>query len=294
MFNDVAITKCLIKKEIKAVIEGLKLINAEKQIVKDDIVVIVPNFVNNKKPDPIDGVIVGDETLRAIIKWVKNLNPKRIVVASGSGGGNTLEVIKKVGYDKVIKKENVEFIDLNTGPYIEIELDHSYPNKVKINKIYEEMTKVISFTQLKVHEEATMSASIKNVTMSFPTSEEHGTPKKNAGIHEDLHGFIRAMLEKININISIVSLNPVMVATGPTKGIAKHTGLVIVGNNPVCVDAVCARMLGYKPQAIRYLYELEKKGYNTNINNINILGIPLKKAEQIFTNKVYGEKSSVD
>jgi uncharacterized protein (DUF362 family) len=218
-----------------------------------------------------------------------------IVVCSGSGGGNTLQVMQKLGYDKIIEEENVSFIDLNTGPYTEIESNHNYPNRIKINTIYNEMTKLISFTQLKVHEEATMSASIKNVMMSFPTTEEHGTPKKDKGIHADLHGFISSMAEKIKIDISIVSLNPVMVATGPTKGISKHTGLVVIGNNPISVDTVCARMLGYKPQAVRYLYELEQNGYKeTNIDNINILGIPLKEAENIFTDEVYEKSISID
>jgi uncharacterized protein (DUF362 family) len=293
--NDVAITKCTSKIETKSVIEGLGLIKASNLINNEDTVVIVPNFVNKERPHPKYGVIVGPDTLESIIKWVREYNPKRIVVASGSGGGNTTDIIKKYGYDKIIDKENVEFVDLNKGPYIELELNHGKPDRIKINKIYEEMTKLISFTQLKVHEEATMSASIKNVMMSFPTTEEQGTPKKDKGIHEDLHGFIRAMAEKIKIDIAIVSLNPAMLATGPTKGIPMHTGLVIVGNNPISVDTVCARMLGYKPQAIRYLYELEKKGYKeTNVDNINILGIDLKKAEEIFASEVYGTKSSVD
>ncbi len=293
--SDVAITKCLFKKEVNAVLEGLDLIKASSLIEQKDTVVIVPNWVNKEKPDPECGVIVGPDTLEAIIKWVKKLNPKRIVVASGSGGGDTKEVMKKVGYDKIIKKTGVEFIDLNKGPYVDIKLDHDYPSKIKINKIYKEMTKLISFTQLKEHEEATMSSSIKNITMSFPSTEEHGTPKKDGGIHNDLHGFIRAMAQKIKIDISIVSLNPVMVATGPTKGISRHTGLVIVGNNPISVDTVCARMLGFKTQGVRYLYELEKRGLKeTDINNINILGIDLIKAEKIFTDKVFGKKTSVD
>ena len=292
---DVAITKCIVKKEINAVLKGLELIEAATLISSEDVVVITPNWVNKSKPDPEDGVIVGPDTLRAIIRWVKNLNPKRIVVATGSGGDDTSVIMKQIGYDKIIEDEEIEFIDLNRGPYTEIDLNHNKPSRIKINTIYKEMTKLISFTQLKVHEEATMSASIKNIAMSFPTTEEQGTPKKDKGIHDDLHGFIRAMAEKIKINISIVSLNPAMVSTGPTNGIAKHTGLVIVGNNPISVDTVCARMLGYRPQGIRYLYELEKNGLKeTDINNINILGIDLTKAEKIFTNKVYGEKAAVD
>lgn len=292
---DVAITKCILKKETNAVIKGLELISADKLINKEDIVAIIPNWVNGEKADPKYGVIVGYDTLKSIIKWVKQQNPKRIVIASGSGGGDTLEVMKKASYDKVIEEEMVEFIDLNKGPYTEIELNHSKPSKTKINQIYNEMTKLISFTQLKVHEEATMSSAIKNVTMSFPSTEEHGTPKKDTGIHDDLHGFIKAMADKIKIDISIVSLNPVMVATGPTNGIAKHTGLVVVGNNPVSVDTICARMLGYKPQAINYLYKLENdnKDY-TNIKKINVIGLDLSDAEKMFTNKVYNEEANID
>jgi uncharacterized protein (DUF362 family) len=293
--RDVAITRCSSKKEVNAVLEGLELIKAKSLINSEDTVVIIPNFVNKERPHSKYGVIVGQDTLESIIKWVKGQNPKRIVIASGAGGGNTMDVISKCGYGKVIDKENVEFIDLNSGPYVELELNHGRPDKIKINKIYKEMTKLISFTQLKVHEEATMSASIKNVMMSFPSTKEQGTPKKDKGIHEDLHGFIRAMAEKIKIDISIVSLNPVMVAIGPTKGINKHTDLVVVGNNPISVDTVCARILGYLPQAIRYLYELDKKGYKeTNIDNINILEIDLKKAEKIFNDEVYGKKASID
>ncbi len=293
--NDVAITKTIAKREKNAVLKGLKLIEAEKMITANDIVVIVPNWVNKSKGNPKHGVTVGDDTLTAIIKWVKKKKPKEIIIASGSGGGDTLEVMRKVGYDKVIEKEKVSFTDLNTGPYVELNLDHACPNKIKVNNIFSRMTKLISFTQLKVHEEATMSSGIKNVVMSFPSTEEHGAPKKDKGIHEDLHGFMRAMAEKIKIDISIVSLNPVMMATGPIKGVAKHTGLVIVGNNPVSVDTICARMIGFKPQAIRYLYELEKKDFKeTDIKKIKILGMDLIKAEKIVMEKVYGKATSVD
>ena len=83
-----------------------------------------------------------------------------------------------------------------------------------------------------------------------------------------------------------------MVATGPTNRISKHTGLVVVGNNPISVDVVCARLLGYMPKAIRDLYELERQGcIQTDINKINILSLNLLKAYEQFTNKVYGNKN---
>ncbi len=281
--------------ESKAVIEGLTLINASKIFNKDDYVVIVPNWVNIDKPHPSSGIIVGPQTLQCIIKWVKNNNPKKVVIATGSGGGNTKEIMEKVGYDAIIREENVEFVDFNEGPYDELVINGTVIKALKVNKILKEKTKLISFTQLKQHEEATMSASIKNVMMSIPSTEEHGTPKKNLGIHDDLHDFIAKMAMKIKIDLSIISCNPAMVGTGPSKGAPYHTGLVICGNDPVSCDTVGARLLGYKPQAITYLYQLEKAKIGiTDVNKIKIKGLSLRDAELLFSRKVYQNNIAID
>jgi len=294
MYNtcNVAITKN--EDESRALLEGLDLIKADKLFTKDDIVMIVPNFVSANKPHPSSGITVGTHTLRTLIQWVKRLRVKKIIIACGAGG-NTLDVMRKVGYDKIIEAESCEFVDFNTGPYVELAINHHIINKLQVNQVLFEKTKLISYTQLKQHEEATMSASIKNVMMSIPSTEEHGSPKKDKGIHRDLHGFIAKMAENIKIDLSIVSCNPAMVGTGPINGIPIHTGLVICGDNPICCDTVVARLLGFKPQAVYYLYLLEQLGYKeTDINKMNIYGLKLKEAELIFAQKVYGENFTVD
>ncbi len=291
--KDVAIIED--KIEANAIKTGLKLIKANETIKKEHTVLIIPNFVNKKKPDPSQAVTVGDDSLKYIIQFVKEQAPKRVVIGSGSGGGDTENIIKTIGYDKIFKDENVEFIDFNKGEYDILEINHDKPSTTKINKIIKEADVIISFTQLKHHEESTISGAIKNVMLSIPSTEEHGTPKKNLGIHDNLHGFIKAMAEKIPIHISIVSANPAMIGTGPTKGIARHTGLVIVGNNPLSTDIIGARLLGFKPQGINYLYQLEQeKIAETDIKKIKIHGLTIEKAEKIFSEKVYGEGIQVD
>lgn len=279
--------------ESAAVIESLDLINAGSLITSKDVVVITPNWV--KKMLPETGVVVGNETLRTVIKFVKAQNPKRIVIATGSGGNQTLESMKEASFDQILKEEEIEFIDLNNGPFVKVELNHNNPRTTSINKLYEEMTFLISFTQLKVHEEATISGAIKNIALSWPPAEEHGFPKKNCGIHDRLHEFIVAMSEVIPIDLSILSANPVMVGTGPAKGIAKHTGLVIAGSDPLSVDTVGARLLGLKPQGVHYLFEAGNRGLGqTDILKINLNGISLIDAEKEFGQRVYGVPISVD
>ncbi|HHW31615.1 MAG TPA: DUF362 domain-containing protein [Clostridiaceae bacterium] len=279
--------------ENAAILESLRLIHAGNLINSNDVVVITPNWVLPKGPETAD--TVGQESLRTVIRFAKENNPRRIVVATGSAGKSTAEVMNQVGYEKIIQEEQVEFVDLNHGPFTRISLNHNSPNATNLNKLYDEMTFLISFAQLKLHSEATITAAIKNIALGWPPTEEHGHPKKNLGIHNDLHGFIRAMAEKIPIDLSIVSANPAMIGTGPHTGIPKHTGIVISGTDPVAVDTVGARLLGFKNQAVRYLWDL--KNINIGIGDVekmNIQGLQLSDAEKAFSLAAYGQEFAVE
>lgn len=280
--------------EAAAIKECIDLLQVTAAINNNDVVVITPNWVNRKK-SPDSGVVVGPESLRQIIILVKQKQPKRIVVATGTADGETSDVMEAVGFGEVIREEGVEFIDLNHGPFTRINLNHSIVPSTNINKLLEEVTILISFTQLKQHEEATMSAAIKNIALGWPPAEEHGHPKKSCGIHRELHGFISAMAEQIPIDLSIISASPAMIGTGPSNGIARHTGLVIAGCDPVATDTVAARFLGFRPQAIRYLFECSNKQIGeSDIEKITIEGIPLIEAENIFSQAAYGDGLAVD
>ncbi|MCT4507511.1 MAG: DUF362 domain-containing protein [Tepidibacter sp.] len=288
----VAITQS--KSEKDSLKDALDMLPIGDMIKNDDTVVITPNWVKSKQPST--GTVIGPDTLKSLIQYVKGYNPSKIYIATGSGGDETLDVMKFVGYDKVIKDENVEFVDLNYGPYTTIDLDHNIIPNTKINELIDEVDVLISFTQLKQHEEATMSASIKNIMLSWPPAGVHGFPKKKLGIHEDLHGFIVAMSKKIPIDLSIISLDKTMIGNGPSEGKAVGTdGLTIAGTDPVACDTVAARMLGFLPQAINYLYKLyiDKVG-EAKPENMILKGIPIAQAEKIFSKAAYNQEIVID
>jgi len=279
--------------ESMAIRQALGYLPDAEFINNKDTVVITANMVNMNPPNK--AVVVGPESLRALIKYIKEKGPRRIVVAAGSGGANTEDVLKQFGFDKILMEEGVEFIDLNKGPFVSIKIGGKVVDDTKINALFNEATVIISFTQLKMHEEATMSAAIKNIALSWPPAEIHGYPKKNLGIHEDLHDFIFCMIKNIPIDLSIVSLNPAMLGTGPSKGVSVRSNFVMASFDPVACDTIAARLLGFRPQGVSYLYKCIKNGIGEgNIENIEVKGYKLIQLEKEFSKLAYGMEFAID
>lgn len=273
--------------------EALDTIECSKLIKAGDRVVITANMVDTKAPST--GTVVHPDLLKKIIQYIKPFKPSRIVVAAGSGGAATQQVFDQIGFSRVIQDEKVEFVDLNYGPYTEIYLNHPIVNSTKINKLLNEMDVHISFTPIKMHKEATVSLGIKNVALSWPPGEIHGIPKKNLGIHEELHKFIAAMGEMIPIDITILTGMNGMIGTGPSDGKAVNSNIIIAGTDPVAVDSVGSRLMGFLPQAVQYLFELHRRGVGqADISKLDMRGIPLAQAEEIYSMAAYGQKIAID
>jgi len=271
----------------------LDTLEVEQIISSDDTVTITPNWVNTNAPET--GTVVGPQSLQKLIQYIKGQSPARIVVATGSGGDETTKVLQETGYQQIIEKEGVEFIDLNYGPYEEFEINHPKFKKIKLNKLLKETDFLISYTQIKHHEEATVSLGIKNIALAWPPAELHGFPKAGQGIHEYLHEFITAMAELIPIDLAILSGDQGMVGTGPSHGKPVNADLVVAGTDPVTTDVVGARLLGFRQQAVRYLHNLVREGVGEgDLKKVTLLGMPLKQAEEKFSQAAYDYKIALD
>ena len=96
------------------------------------------------------------------------------------------------------------------------------------------------------------------------------------------------------IDLAIISMDKAMIGTGPIFGKAVDTpGLIIAGTDPVAADCIGARMLGFLPQAVNYLYMLYKDGLGeSEPQNMTIKGLDVVEAEKLFSKCAYGDKKS--
>jgi uncharacterized protein (DUF362 family) len=154
---------------------------------------------------------------------------------------------------------------------------------------------LISLAQLKLHETATVTLSLKNIAMSFPAADYYGHPRHSQehanAFFEDMHSFIAAMAKRFPIRLAVIAGHPAMIGTGPLGGHAVETGLVIASTDAVAADVVGARLLGFRSQGVRHLWEAGRLGLGeTDVEKMQFPALSLRAAIESFTAAAYGER----
>ncbi|MHB1416633.1 MAG: DUF362 domain-containing protein [Chloroflexota bacterium] len=280
----------------KAVAEALGYLDL-RDLIGGKRVTIKPNDTWAVRDD-ISGVTHGD-TLRGTIRHLKQFSPKHIVVSGGSGAAQTPDVFEYSGMMEVIREEGVEFRDHNKGPFAKVELDHGPQREVVVNEGLLDVEVLVSLAQLKVHETATVTLTMKNIAMSFPAADYYGHPRSTQhhknNFYGDMHGFIVGMVKRFPIHLGIIAGHPAMVGLGPLGGKAVETGLIIAGRDAIAVDAVGAQLLGFHAQGVRHLYEAAQLGLgDARVAQLETKGLSLQEAFALFTERVYGGRLDLE
>lgn len=242
------------------------------------------------------------DTLRAVLRYLKPLRPRGLVVPGGSGAAETSEVFRIAGLMEVIAQEGVTFFDHNRPPFVSVELtyaperDVAGPQQsVMVNPRVLEYETLISLSQLKLHDTATVTLALKNIAMSFPAAGYYGHPRASQShdnyFFDDMHSFSAAMAKRFPVDIAIIAGHPAMIATGPLGGKAVETGIVIASDDPLAADTVGAWLLGFGLQAVRHLWEAARLGVgNADISHMQFPEMTLQDAIGAFTERAYGER----
>jgi uncharacterized protein (DUF362 family) len=282
----------------KAVAEALGQLPLEP-LVRGKRVAVKPNDTWASAEDTTG--VTQPDTLRAVLRQLKRLRPAELIVTGGAGAAETEDVFRIAGLMDVVEQEGAAFFDHNRPPFREVPLEYDPardvdgPQKsVMVNPRVLEYQTLVSLAQLKLHETATVTLALKNVAMSFPAADYYGHPRhsqKHANaFFADMHSFIAAMAKRFPIHLAVIAGHPAMIGTGPLGGHAVQTGLVIAGTDPVAADAVGARLLGFRAQAVRHLWEAGRLGLGeTDTSKMEFPALSLEQAIEAFTAAAYGE-----
>jgi uncharacterized protein (DUF362 family) len=131
--------------------------------------------------------------------------------------------------------------------------------------------------------------------MSFPAADYYGHPRSTQqhqhSFFDDMHSFIAAMAKRFPIHLAITVGHPAMIATGPLGGHTVETGLVVASTDALAADVVGARLLGFRPQAVRHLWEASRLGIGeSDTDKMQFPKLSLTDAIGIFTEAAYGRR----
>ena len=219
--------------------------------MKDKTVLLKPNLVGL---DPLGVMNTHPAVIAAARESFLRLGASQVLIGDGPAMDRDTEaIIESVCLREFVGPLARTFVDLNVDDVEKVALK---TQASRLNELYLPKTALgvdflVSMPKLKTHHWAGVTLSLKNMFGVVPGSC-YGWPKNI------LHwaGIDRAILD-INAvarpDFAIVDGIVGMEGNGPIQGTPKPCGVLVLGDDPVAVDATCCRVMGFNPGRVKYL-----------------------------------------
>jgi uncharacterized protein (DUF362 family) len=219
--------------------------------VRGKSVLLKVNFVGH---DPLGAINTHPAVVVAAREAFLSLGAATVSIADGPALERDIEAIaESMRLRDFIGPLSPSFIDLNSDDVhpVALKTRASTLKKLYLPAKVLGADLVVSMPKMKTHHWAGVTLSLKNMFGIVPGSC-YGWPKNIlhwAGISKSILDINSAVRPHFAIVDGIVGME----GNGPTQGTPKPCGLLVLGDDPVAVDATCARIMGLKPERIDYL-----------------------------------------
>lgn len=218
--------------------------------IRGKTVLLKPNFVGSDD----QAANTHPKVVGAAWESFLRLGAKRVIVGEGPAlERDTEAVVEALRLRDYVAPLPGTFVDLNLDDVRRVPL-RARASKLKELYLPESVLGadlIVSMPKLKTHHWAGVTLSRKNMFGIVPGSC-YGWPKNL------LHwaGISRALLDinsTVRPDFAIVDGIVGMEGNGPIQGVPKPCGVLVLGDDPVAVDATCVRIMGLVPERIDYL-----------------------------------------
>lgn len=252
-------------EEIKTILwEGCRYFSflpQGKVLVKPNVVYAHPRYARHTCTDPV--------ILRSLLELLSVKDDiTSITLGERTGVGiPTRYSFTQAGYDSLQKIKKVRFSFFDEEQKITVPLRNGKVHKeVQLAKSFHEADCKIYVPKLKHHVTTKMTCAMKLNIGILDTRDRLNHH------HYDLEEKIVDLLEIGTPDFIVVDA----VDIGEQCELVskpKRLGAMIMGKNPFLIDAVCAYIMGFKPEDIGYLRIAEERGYGSlDLDDIKIMG----------------------
>jgi uncharacterized protein (DUF362 family) len=216
-------------------------------ISDNDIIVVKVNLCDLA----LDAVTSAD-IVECFIRYFRNRTKAKILIVESDHWLATAD--KEFNYfdfSSVAKKfDNVELVNLSKTKKVWISV-RSYKG-VRISRLrvpvllLKKEIKLFSITKPKTHTHFKLTCIMKNHFGLLPGW-------KKSPYHPYMNEILFILNDLFSPALCIVDGRWVMEGMGPAYGRMRHFGFLIVGHNPISIDSVVSKLLGFSPRSVPYL-----------------------------------------
>jgi uncharacterized protein (DUF362 family) len=235
-------------------LSGMKELGVKPSEIKGKRILLKPNLV-----EPCAGsghVNTHPLIVRGAAEAFLRLGASNVLVAEGPGHSrDSILVLEESGLGDVLVEDRIPFVDLN------YDTGYAVPNAGRYTRFatltfpvsLRQADWVVSLAKMKTHHWAGVTLSMKNLFGMMPGSY-YGWPK-NVLHQEGIEKCILDINTTLRPHFAIIDGIVGMEGDGPIMGTPRTAGVLLMGRNPLAVDATAARVMGIDPRKVRYLAE---------------------------------------
>jgi len=249
--------------------------------VKDKTVLLKPNFVGL---DPLGVMNTHPGVIAAARESFLRLGAAQVLIGDGPAMDRDTEaIIESVRLREFTGPLGRTFVDLNVDDVKRVALSTraSRLKELYLPKTVLGVDFLVSMPKLKTHHWAGVTLSLKNMFGIVPGSC-YGWPKNVlhwAGIDRSILDINAAARPDFAIVDGILGME----GNGPIQGTPKPCGILVLGDDPVAVDATCCRAMGLRPEKVKYLAAAGTLLGHLNTMKIQQLGETVASVRTPFT-----------
>lgn len=178
------------------------------------------------------------------------------IVESDSMSKYADEAFEKYGYAAYVNKligcrVNISLQNLSKSPLTRFDYDGYYFKKPELPSPLRDAGSFASVALAKTHSLTMVTGALKNMFGLLPRKDQ-------SFYHPNIHEVILDLNRMFRSSLCLIDGR--MGLEGVISGNPRNLGCVILGRNPVSVDATMARVMGFDPEKIRHIVEAERHG----------------------------------
>ena len=267
-------------------------------------ILIKPNFVVVDNPLAATSV----ESVRGILDFIRPRFKGSIEIGESSTAGgrgysdgteSSYDGFRNYGYLPLEKEYGVKLVDLNLDSTVNHFILNSNGNKPQririISKFLDKDMYLVSAGKMKTHNCVLVTLSLKNILMAAPVND-YKTSSDKALMHcWDLEHFSKDMMDArtkdvvlhynlfqlsqiVYPDLGVVDAFTAMEGDGPVEGTPVECKLALASTDPLALDTLGTKIMGFDPTEIMYLSSMNEAGLGQgDLDKINVVGANLEE-----------------